>query len=118
MRSIAERIIATSGKATICRCLRRFFADDLAMADKDGRIGEVRADPDLSLRAFWDIGGAGARADATAIWVVQFVTSEIRVLDYVGLRGQKVGDVLAELRHRRWKRSFATCRTTGRTPTT
>ena len=83
-----------------------YFADSLAMADKDGRIGEVRADPNLSLRAFWDIGGAGARADATAIWVVQFVTSEIRVLDYIELRGQKVGDVLAELRHRGWEKAI------------
>ena len=83
-----------------------YFADDLAMADKDGRIGEVRADPNLSLRAFWDIGGAGARADATAIWVVQFISQEIRVLDYIELKGQKVGDVLAELRHRGWEKAI------------
>jgi phage terminase large subunit len=37
---------------------------------------------------------------------VQFISSEIRVLDYIELRGQKVGDVLAELRHRGWEKAI------------
>jgi phage terminase large subunit len=44
-----------------------YFASVLSQARKEGRIGKVSADPILPLRAFWDIGGAGAKADAMAL---------------------------------------------------
>jgi phage terminase large subunit len=47
-----------------------YFADMLALAKREGRIGKVSADPLLPLRAFVDIGGAGALADAFTIWIV------------------------------------------------
>jgi phage terminase large subunit len=59
-----------------------YFAQMLSEAKAQGRIGKVAADPLLPLRAFIDIGGAGAHADAFTIWIVQWVGSEIRVLDY------------------------------------
>ena len=65
-----------------------YFAALLAIARKEGRIGHVAADPLLSKRAYWDIGGTGAKADARAIWIVQFVGKEIRVLDYHESVGQ------------------------------
>jgi phage terminase large subunit len=65
-----------------------YFAALLSMARKEGRIGHVAADPLLSKRAYWDIGGTGAKADARAIWIVQFVGKEIRVLDYRESVGQ------------------------------
>jgi len=68
-----------------------YFAGLLAKAQAEGRIGKIAADPLLSLRAFWDIGGAGAKADAMSIWIVQWVAQEIRVLDYC----EGVGQVLA-----------------------
>ena len=40
---------------------------------------------------FWDIGGAGAKADAMAIWVVQFAADRILVLDYIEGQGQGAG---------------------------
>src|SRR6516162_4607354 len=52
-----------------------------------------------ALRAFIDIGGAGALADAFTIWVVQWVDGEIRILDYY----ESVGQVLAF--HVGWLRS-------------
>jgi phage terminase large subunit len=51
------------------------------------------------LRAFIDIGGAGASADAFALWIVQWVGTEIRVLDYY----ESIGQVLAF--HVNWLRS-------------
>jgi phage terminase large subunit len=42
----------------------------LSEAKAQGRIGKVAADPLLPLRAFIDIGGAGAAADAFTIWIV------------------------------------------------
>jgi len=76
-----------------------YFAKDLAKARLDGRIGHVAADPLMTIRAYWDIGGTGAKADATAIWVVQFVGTQVRVLDYY----EAVGQPLAA--HLNWLRS-------------
>lgn len=68
-----------------------YFAGLLAAARREGRIGKVTADPLLPLRAFIDIGGSGATADAFTIWIVQWVGQEIRILDYY----ESVGQVLA-----------------------
>ena len=76
-----------------------YFAAMLSQARGDGRIGKVAADPLLPLRAFIDIGGSGVTADAFTIWIVQWVGSEIRVLDYY----ESVGQVLAF--HVNWLRS-------------
>jgi phage terminase large subunit len=68
-----------------------YFAQVLSEAWAQGRIGKVAADPLLPLRAFFDLGGAGAHADATVIWIVQWVAQEIRVLDYIEGVGQVLG---------------------------
>ncbi len=75
-----------------------YYADALSLAQAQGRIGNVTADPLLQLRAYWDIGGTGVRADATAIWITQFVGREIRVLDYYEAQGQELGEHLGWLR--------------------
>jgi phage terminase large subunit len=72
-----------------------YFAKSLAEARREKRIGKVAADPLLPIRAYWDIGVR----DATAIWIVQFVGREIRVLDYY----EAVGQPLAV--HLEWLRS-------------
>lgn len=76
-----------------------YFAQLLNDARSQGRIGKVAADPLLPLRAFIDIGGAGASADAFTCWIVQWVGAEIRVLNYY----EAVGQVLAF--HVNWLRS-------------
>ena len=76
-----------------------YFARHLKQAADERRIGNIAADPLLSIRTYHDIGGAGAKADAYAIWVCQFVDREIRVLDYYEAQGQ----VLAS--HVNWLRS-------------
>lgn len=76
-----------------------YFAKGLAQARVDGRIGRVSADPLMTLRAYWDIGGTGAKADACAIWIVQFIGKEVRVLDYY----ERVGQPLSA--HVEWLRS-------------
>jgi phage terminase large subunit len=60
-----------------------YFAEMLSQARAQGRIGKVSADPLLPLRAFIDIGGSGATADAFTIWIVQWVGTEI-VTGFVG----------------------------------
>ena len=60
-----------------------YFAKHLVQAKGEGRISRVAKDPLLPMKCFFDLGGTGAKADALAIWVVQFVGREIRVLDYI-----------------------------------
>jgi phage terminase large subunit len=77
-----------------------YFAKSLTEARASGRIGRVPADPLMTLRAFVDIGGTGARADAFTIWIAQFIGLEVRVLDYYEVVGQPLGAHLDWLRSR------------------
>ncbi len=60
----------------------------------------------LPIRAFFDLGGAGATADAMAIWIAQFLPREIRVLDYIEGVGQPLPYYANELRSRGWGRAL------------
>lgn len=71
-----------------------YFAQALAKARKEGRIGRVAIDLLMPVKAVWDIG----YSDATAIWIVQFVGREIRVLDYYEATNQPLGTHLTWLR--------------------
>jgi phage terminase large subunit len=82
-----------------------YFAAELAKAKAEGRICRVSADPLLPIRAFFDLGGAGATADAMAIWIVQWVAQEIRVLDYIEGQGQVLAYYVNELRARGWEKA-------------
>lgn len=75
-----------------------YFAAGLAQAKNEGRICRVPFDPLMTIRLFVDIGGTGARADAFAMWAVQFVGREIRVRDYYEAAGQPLAAHLAWLR--------------------
>jgi phage terminase large subunit len=75
-----------------------YFAKSLSVARYEGRIGRVAADPLMSLRAFWDIGGTGQRADACSIWIEQFIGKEIRSLAYYEAVGQDLATHIAWLR--------------------
>lgn len=75
-----------------------YYAKSLSDAKAKGRIGNVSADPLMTLRAFWDIGGTGAKADACSIWIAQFVGREIRVLDYYEATGQPLASHVAWMR--------------------
>lgn len=76
-----------------------YYARALAQAKEEGRIGNLAADPLMTLRAYWDIGGTGAKADACSIWIAQFIGREIRVLDYYEAVGQPLSA------HVNWLRS-------------
>jgi phage terminase large subunit len=82
-----------------------YYAKSIAEAKAQGRIGRVAADPLMTLRAFVDIGGTGARADAFTIWIGQFVGREIRVLDYYEAVGQPLGAHLTWMRERGYEPS-------------
>jgi phage terminase large subunit len=65
-----------------------YYSKNLTEAKQEGRLSKVSRDPLMTIRAFWDIGGTGARADACSIWIAQFIGKEIRFLDYYEAVGQ------------------------------
>lgn len=65
-----------------------YYAKHLTEAQLEGRIGFVARDPLAKVYACWDIGGTSGKSDATAIWIVQFIGTEVRVLDYYEAVGQ------------------------------
>ena len=65
-----------------------YYAKHLTDAQLERRIGIVPRDPLLKIYAFLDIGGTSSKSDATAIWIVQFVGAQIRILDYYEAVGQ------------------------------
>ena len=75
-----------------------YYAAAIAEAKKDGRIGKVAKDPLMTIRAIWDIGGTGAKADACAIWIVQYVGRELRFLNYYEAQGQPLATHIEWLR--------------------
>ncbi len=60
------------------------YAKEIANARADGRVRNVPYDPVLPVHTAWDLGVG----DATAIWFVQQVGSELRVIDYYEASGE------------------------------
>ena len=83
-----------------------YFAKVLAEARQQGRIGRVSPDPLLPIRAYFDLGGSGATADAMAIWLVQFVGQTIMVLDYIEGVGQVLAHYVNELRSKGYEKAL------------
>lgn len=75
-----------------------YYSAHLTMAEKTGRITTVARDPLMTTRAYWDIGGTGQKADATAIWIVQFIGQNIHWLDHYEAVGQPLATHVAWLR--------------------
>lgn len=77
-----------------------YFAKHLAVARAQNRIGRTAIDPLMTIRAYWDIGGTGHKADATAIWIVQFINRQIICIDHYEAVGQDLGTHILWLRSR------------------
>jgi phage terminase large subunit len=83
-----------------------YWAMQLAECKGQGRIGVLAGDPLMTTRAYWDIGGTGAKADACAIWIAQFVGEQIRVLDYYEAVGQPLAAHVAWLRSKGYEKAL------------
>jgi phage terminase large subunit len=79
-----------------------YWAKHILEMKADGRYTRLFPDPLLTIRAFADIGGTGARADNFVFWMAQFIGHEIRVLDYYEVQGQPIGEHLTWLRNRKY----------------
>lgn len=80
-----------------------YYARALTDAQLQGRIAVIPADPLMKVHAIFDIGGTSSRSDATAIWVVQFVGPQIRVLDHYEAVGQPFQAHVNWLRSRKYE---------------
>jgi|TARA_B100000035_G_scaffold314728_1_gene331966 phage terminase large subunit len=76
-----------------------YYARHLTQAQIDGRIGFYSREMLNPVYAVWDIGSTSGKADATSIWIVQFINQEVRVLDYYEAVGQEFAA------HVNWMRS-------------
>lgn len=82
-----------------------YYASHLTEARAQNRISVVGRDPMLPVKAFFDIGGTGRSADATAIVIAQFIGLQVRVLDYYEARHQPLATHVNWLR----ERGYAKC---------
>ena len=67
-----------------------YYAKDLLLAKRQGRITAVAFDPLLRVKIFCDLGGTGARADAFVAWPTQFVGPRTLTRDYYEVQGQPI----------------------------
>lgn len=82
-----------------------YYASALTQARQQGRIAELGIDPLMTLRAWWDIGGTGQKADSTAIWVGQFVGEKIKFLASYEAQGQDMATHVSWLRSSGYERA-------------
>ena len=69
------------------------FAKELQMAELQGRIAKVNYDPVKPVHAVFDLGWS----DATAIWFVQFIGMETRLIRYHETSQETISAIMAKL---------------------
>jgi len=67
-----------------------YYAEHIDKAMKEERIGFFPRHDMNKVYAVWDIGSTSTAADATAIWIVQYVGEEVRWLNYYEAVGQEM----------------------------
>lgn len=75
------------------------FADEIRQAAEDQRITRVAPQAGIPVHTFWDLG----QSDNTAIWFVQIVGMEYRLVDYYQSSGHKMGHYIEVLVDRAYK---------------
>lgn len=63
-----------------------YYAKDIELAEREGRICEVPYDDELPVYTAWDIG----YSDDTAVWFWQMVRGEVHIIDYYAANGHGV----------------------------
>ena len=69
------------------------FAKEMQMADIEGRLTNVPYDPIKPVHAVFDLGWA----DMTAIWFVQFIGMETRLIRYYEVNQTTISEILAKM---------------------
>ena len=72
------------------------YAEELRRTTSEGRICKVEYEKAIPVDTFWDLG----RADYTAIWFVQRVGMQWRVLDYYEVSMKELTDICKDLQNK------------------
>lgn len=70
-----------------------YYAEQIMKALEEGRIGNVPHEPSLPVDTIWDLGVG----DSTAIWFLQQVGKEKRIIDYYEASGEGLSHYAQEL---------------------
>lgn len=76
-----------------------YYAVEMTKAEKDGRICRLPVEPTVKVDTAWDLG----IDDATAIWFVQDVGQERRVIDYLEVSGESLAQIVKRLDERDYR---------------
>jgi hypothetical protein len=94
---VSEEMIQQEYYCSFEGCMEgAYYGKQLTAARADGRITKVPFDPAIGVETYWDIGVG----DSTAIWFVQSVRREIRVIDYLEASGETLSYYAKELQKR------------------
>lgn len=63
-----------------------YYADQIRNARAENRISKVPYEPSVDVHTFWDLG----MNDTTAIWFVQTVGKEARIIDHYETSGESL----------------------------
>lgn len=74
-----------------------YYAEHVARAYRDGRVGVVPHEPTVKVETAWDLG----MDDRMCIWFFQCVGSEVRVIDYMEGSGKGIPDYISEIKQTR-----------------
>lgn len=75
------------------------FANEILKASEEHRLTKVAPQVGVPVQTFWDLG----QSDNTAIWFVQIVGMEYRVIDYYQSSGHKMSHYIEILEERGYK---------------
>jgi len=75
------------------------FANDILKASEEHRLTKVAVQAGVPVQTFWDLG----QSDNTAIWFVQIVGMEFRIIDYYQASGHKMSHYIETLAERGYK---------------
>lgn len=76
-----------------------FYAAELGKAQAEGRLCRVPVEPLARVDTWWDLG----IDDATAIWFVQDVGPERRIVDYLEVAGEGLAQIVRRLEARDYR---------------
>lgn len=75
------------------------FSDELAKLNTENRLTKVPISPGIPIHTFWDLG----QSDNTAIWFVQIVGMEYRIIDYYQSSGVRMSHYIEMLAEKGYK---------------
>lgn len=81
--------------------LGAYYGKEIAAAEREGRITRVPHDPAHAVQTWWDLG----YDDSTAIWFVQYIGRELRVIDYYEGSGEDIPHYVKHLDARPYRYS-------------